>query len=83
VKMDFASLHQSPSRHPLRHSPISNHSLHFKRDSIRLASRPTCAAEGALQMVPRIHKGKLLKAPLPELVVWSRQHSEPGGGLFP
>ena len=30
----------------------------------------------ALQMVPRIRKGKLLKAPLPELVVWSRQHPE-------
>jgi integrase len=30
----------------------------------------------ALQMVPRNRKGKLLKAPLPELIVWARQHPE-------
>lgn len=30
----------------------------------------------ALQMVPRNRKGKLLKAPLPELVAWARQHPE-------
>jgi hypothetical protein len=30
----------------------------------------------ALQRVPRIRKGKLLKAPLPELSAWGRQHPE-------
>jgi integrase len=30
----------------------------------------------ALQMVPRIRKGKLLKAPLPELSAWGKEHPE-------
>jgi integrase len=30
----------------------------------------------ALQMVPRIRKGELLKAPLPELVAWTKQHPD-------
>jgi integrase len=30
----------------------------------------------ALQKVPRMRKGKLLKAPLPELSAWGRQHPE-------